>query len=97
MKDLRILRTKDKDLERIQQFSIEFVNQFKNNPSLNGIHFTEIEINTTLSLSHKLNRIPLGYIVTKKSADTNIWDTAIDDKTISLVSSVSVVIDLWVF
>ena len=97
MKNLQRLRTSDYKLERIQQNTLDFVNQFKDNPILTGIHLKNIEINTTLNLEHKLNRLPIGYIVTRRSADSTVWDTEITSDVISLVSSASVTIDLWVF
>lgn len=95
--DLQRVQWKDKEVLTLQKNIYEFVNQFKNTELLTGVAFKNLAVNTTLTITHGLNREPLGFIVTNKNANANIWATLMDKNFIYLISSASVEIDIWVY
>lgn len=97
MKDLKRIRTNNYELERIQQNMIDYTSQFKKAVINDGILLKDLEINTTLTVSHLLNRNLIGYFVVKKNANADIWSSLSDDKILVLNSSSNVTINLWVF
>lgn len=65
---------------------------------LDGIPLKAVEIGTgPTEINHKLGRTPLGYLITSKSGLGDIYDTARNTKTLTLISSVAVTADLWVY
>lgn len=86
------------EASKAQDNNEQFSNQFRNNPLLDGVRITNVTVITsTVSVAHRLGRQPLGYIITKQSADARIWLTSWNDRFLVLDSSATVVIDLWVF
>jgi hypothetical protein len=57
----------------------------------------EATVNGATEIEHKLGRVPLGWFVIDKDADTNIWKVSADTQKITLTSSVSVNIKLLLF
>lgn len=49
------------------------------------------------AVPHKLGRVPQGYVVISKNADTNIWNATSDDLNLYLHCSTNVFVVLWVF
>lgn len=98
MKLLERIRTGDYNLEKIQQNLINFTGQFSKVQLLDGILLKGLVVNTSLQLSHKLGRIPQGYIIVSKNANANVWnDIPFTKDFINLNSSGNVTIDMWVF
>lgn len=64
---------------------------------LNGVQFDDVAINTTHTLLHKLGRTPLGYIVVRNTANSTVWDSGLTDISISLHSSASTTISIYVY
>lgn len=50
-------------------------------------------------IEHKLEREPRGYIIVKRSANSQVWDevSALKNSTLVLQCSANVTISLWVF
>jgi hypothetical protein len=82
---------------RLQDELIGVVNTFKAMPFINGILHTDVVINTTIDLNHKLQRTIQGYIITKQNANTVIWQSKMDENKITLNSSANVTVNIWVF
>lgn len=68
-------------------------------PYLTGAHVTDIELSAgSNSVSHKLGRIPTGWIVTRIQTGTcTAYETARDTKAVTLSSSGSSKVDIWFF
>lgn len=68
---------------------------------LDGLKISSVSLkaNTELQISHKLGREYLGYLVTSKNANANVWNssTSQKDKYLKLTSSADVTVDLWVY
>lgn len=53
---------------------------------------------TPLQIAHRLGRVPVGYLVVDRDADRNVWtSTAATDRFLTLVSSGSVTVKLFIF
>ena len=93
----------DANINQIQENIEQVLEPFIINPILNGVLIKEVNIvsGTTTNIEHKLGRKPLGWIVTRKRADSRVWDlndtNTAQDKTLSLTCSSNVKIDLWIF
>lgn len=97
LKDLQRIPWTEKNILLLQQNIYEFVSQFKNVELLLGRSIKSQLINTTLTIDHKLQRTPSGWIITNIDSNANVWMTAKDDKRLYLQSSASVTVDLWVY
>lgn len=92
------LGQKDFATSKMQDNSEQFNNQFFKNPLLDGRLIKDVEVTTsTVSIEHKLGRVPIGYLITKQNADARVWYTSITELFLVLDSSATVTIDLWVF
>ena len=53
---------------------------------------------TPLQIAHRLGRVPVGYLVVDRDADRNVWTSAAaTDRFLTLVSSGSVTVKLFIF
>lgn len=68
------------------------------NPFLRGNLIEGVALTTTASkLEHKLGVSPLGYIIVSQSANAVVYSSAKDENFLTLQSSASVTINIWVF
>lgn len=103
MRIFDILPTSDKELEELQNRLANFFEQIRTVQLLDGTLIKNIELKAGIpnNINHKLSRKPLGYIVTRKRAKSDIWDSQdsnkISDRTLILHCDADVRIDLWIF
>ena len=65
---------------------------------LDGSLITNIKLSSgDNKVAHGLNRIPLGWIVVDRSANANLYRSSWDDRNITINSSATSTIALWVF
>lgn len=101
MNSLKTFTAKDYDLQKFQSNVSEFARDVVSHP-LSGAKLLEnvsLVSATTNEVLHTLNRPISGYLITRKSANANVWDTASADerKSIILNCSANVVVSLLVF
>lgn len=102
MKSFKKLQAKDTDLNMVQ-FNIEqFVKPLVDNVLLNHVLIKDVMLDVGDNvIDHKLGRQLQGYLVVKKSDNSNIYDKQTTNKTqtktLVLNSSASVLISLIVF
>ena len=63
----------------------------------NGLLIENITVNGSLSVNHKLNRTPRGYIVTAKNSNVNIWDSGKTIDSLTINSSGATTISIYIF
>ncbi len=97
MRDLKRIYSTDYKLDQVQQNIIDFINQFRDVPLLDGIAIKNIELDGSVQVVHKLGRVPQGYIVTKKNGNASVWNGEINERTLDLLASGNIVIDIWVY
>lgn len=60
-----------------------------------------LNASTVTAVEHKLGREPLGWIIVRKRGDARIWDLQDDNtskkRTLALVASHRVCVDIWIF
>ena len=69
-------------------------------PFINGVRKASISLITgqANSVNTSLGRKAIGYFITSKSANADIWNDSIEsDSQITLRCSANVTVDLWVF
>lgn len=103
IKQLRKVNPKDPDMSRMENYVMEFATQFLKNEMIDGLQLRSISLTTGQlnPVEHKLNRPVLGWVVTRKNADANIWDEQSANnspsRTLNLQCSADVTVDLWVY
>jgi hypothetical protein len=102
IKDLQKVATDDKDLQAFQDKMETFVVPFVTCAIIDGILHNDIQLQTgtVFTLEHRLGRALRGWIVVKKSAQADVWDSQATNQvksTLLLNSSANVTVSVWVF
>lgn len=86
------------DLNRVQENVGDVFRQIGNCPFITGNYVPAQAIGTGATrVAHGLGRVPQGWIVTNKTANSNVWLASLDANYLSLQASANCNIDLWVF
>lgn len=94
----RRTRSANKDVNYVQDSLADIVTQLRNALVLDGVLVSKVVIGTTDTMvAHTLNRVPLGWFVSRKRGLGDIYEVAINASNLTLKSSVAVTCDLWVF
>ena len=66
---------------------------------LYGVEIKDVALSTTAStISHKLGRAPIGWMVTRKNGQGDIWESsAPDSRFLNLISDATPTVTLWVW
>lgn len=98
---LKRIFSNDRVLNQVQEAVNEAIRPLLQMPIASGRLIEDIALvsGTAKSIEHKLNRESAGWIVVKKNANVDIWEStsSIPTKTLVLNASGTVTISLWVF
>ncbi len=95
---LRKINTGDFALKTLQENVERAISEVIRSPLLDGFLLEDVAlVSGSNQVSHKLGRSARGYFVVSKSNASTIYDTAKDDKFVTLVTSGAVTVSLWVF
>lgn len=84
--------------QQAQQLLNQAVNEIISVPVLNGRLLENVQLASgSNDVEHKLNRVPVGYIIVRRSANQNLHDTSLNNRTLTLNASGAVTVSLWVF
>lgn len=102
VRSLRKVYVDDAAVQKLQDSLYDYTQPITNSAIIDGLQLVKIPLiaaNSPQLVEHKLGRIPLGYIVTSRSANSVIWDSEpqLPSKHLSLSCSVDCVIGLWVY
>ena len=98
MFNFRKIVTANTDLQRVQTNVDDVFKQLRNAPILDGVLVENVIIGTTAtSVSHTLQRQPRGFIIVDINADARVRRSAWTPTTLSLISTATVTLSLWVF
>lgn len=103
IKPLRKVNPPDPDLSRVEKYTHEFTQQLTGNEMLSGRLVRDVVLITgqVNKVEHKLNRALIGWLVTRKNAEADLWDSQADNifpsRTLDLNCAANVTVDLWVF
>jgi hypothetical protein len=95
-----IVQLKDKDVQQMQEAVVNKINQITSFDPLSGIILKDQTLASgNNDVPHKLKRKCQGWIITKKDAAADIYqsESSDDTKFLRLVSSGAVTVDIWVF
>lgn len=101
--DFKKTGAKDKELQKVQQNIENAIAPIIRKEIVDGVLLKNVCLDPGVSneVKHGLGRIPLGWIIVRKRADSRIWDiqdfNANPSKTLSLAVSHSVKVDIWIF
>lgn len=88
----------DPMINRIQDNISKSYNDIVDIPMLQGVAVKQVVLSTSgTAVQHKLGRTPVGWFVTDKVVDANIWRTDWDSMFLYLDTDLATTIDLWVF
>lgn len=97
----RRIEVKTNEVKHLQDAIAKIFNQILKKQIIDGAFIENISIvtGTPYNLSHGLEINPRGWIVVKKNAESDIWQTDSDTPTSTMIlnSSANVTISLWVF
>ena len=96
----KTIRTKNSELDRVQSNVQLFSNELTTNPLLDGVLLKDIDLTTTETLvNHTLGRLPQGWIIIKKDAAQDVYEsgTTLQQRFLSLTAGGAVTVSLWVF
>lgn len=101
MKAFKTLQMDDDKLSRFQDNVEEAIRPVIQKQIIDGVLLQDVSLTSGQdnNVSHKLGRIPIGYIPVKKSAQSTIWDetSTAPSSLLNLHCSTSCVVSLWVF
>lgn len=98
MKAFKTLNTKEYELSVVQDNISNALSPVLKVIILDGQELTSLNVTTTDTIyPHLLNRIPLGWFITDKNANINVWRVTWDSRTITLQASGSGPINLWIY
>jgi hypothetical protein len=103
MEPYKRIHTSDPVIEELQDNLSPILSQIEKTQILDGVLLKDqaLVAGASTYLSHGLERAPIGYLVTRKRSSAIIHDLQDDNstarKTLCLVSSADVTIDVWVF
>lgn len=82
----------------VQRATAEIIRQLVAIPILDGEVIEDIEITSSgVTVAHALQRVPIGWIPVRVSADVRLWDTGVDETSLTLDASGTATISIWVF
>lgn len=99
MKAMRQIQVKDFDLDQVQTNTITAVNDINSKIIIDGTLLSNVAISAApTTISHKLQRLPLGYIIVSKDGPGDIYQVAPPTTlNLNLQSTVAVTANIWVF
>jgi len=102
-KTYRRVQSDDRVVNQIQDNLQEVLNDLTKTQILNNIILKDVPLTSGVlnTINHKLGRVPQGYIIIRKTANSNIWDeqaqNTVQDRTLNLRCSTTCRVDIYVF
>ena len=102
MSAFSLVQTTDRNTNQLQSNIAQALNPLLNNALLQGSIIKGVSLSVgSNSVNHGLNRKLQGWIIIRKRASSDIYDTqdsnSSPDKTLQLTASVAVTVDLYCF
>ena len=102
IRDYKKINSPDELLNRVQDEVSNSISQLLRTEILDGRLIQNVTLTAGInSVEHRLDRPILGWMITRKRADANVWDSqdnnGIPTRFLDLNASADVVVDIWVF
>lgn len=95
---LRKLKFQDREVTALQDNLVLVVNQISKKTLIDGVHIKDVALVTGSNrINQTLGRQPEGWVVVDRDGTATVYRTAWDANTITLVSSGTTTISIWVF
>ncbi len=92
----KTIQTQDQELNRIQANIADAFNQLSG-PFIGGTLLKSVAVGTSATrISTGLGRVPQVWAVCGQDTNTNVWSTASDANSITLIAGSACTISLWV-
>lgn len=89
---------KGQDLDRLQDSIKAYINQFKDNLTIDGTLLKDVTLAVgSNDVQNPLQRPVNGFYVTKQNAAGLVWGNTFTAQTLTIHASAAVVVDMWVF
>jgi hypothetical protein len=98
LKSFSQINTGDTDTKLIQQNIAQAVAGAISSPLLDGRLIRDTALSSGANkIEHKLNRVPIGYILVDIDNNSTVYRTAKDKLYLTLTASAAVTVSIWVF
>lgn len=98
MKLFRKIKTSTNDVMQLQNQVEQVLNPITKKEILDGVLLKDIIVTTAgIDVEHALLRQPLGWILVDNQADATVYRTFWSDRILTLSSSATTTISIWVF
>lgn len=102
IKDFKKVANTSEDTAKLQERLQEYLQPITKCPLIDGVLLTDLVLPAgTNTISHKLGRKLIGWIVVRNQANSVLWDgqngNSLPEKTLIISCSAPTTIDLWVF
>lgn len=100
METFKQIHTGDGDLNRVQDNITQFSTPISKLLLLDGVLLEDVALTSSeTQVPHKLNRAPNGWIIVKKNAAQDVYESGTDvqNRFLSLTASGTVTVSLWIF
>lgn len=100
MKSFKRVHTPNELLNRVQDNMSLFADALVKIPLLDGILIKDVVLGTTeVRINHTLGREPQGWIIVKKNAAADIYESSstLTDRYLSLTATATVTASIWIF
>jgi hypothetical protein len=95
---LKTVNTSDKNLQLIQDYVNQALTAIQLSTFQGGVLLADVALTTAgTQVVHTLGRTPKVCFPVLMNADSRVWVTASDSKTVTLDCSANVTVSLWVF
>lgn len=101
-KSFRKVVGQDRELNQVQSNVAQAVSEFIKSPLLDGRLIEDLSLTTSSTrIEHKLGRVPRGYLIVKRNANAQVYDTLSSEGSpelfLPLTASGNVTVSLWIF
>jgi hypothetical protein len=101
-KYFRKVTSGDRNISQLQSNVEQAVSDVIKAPILNGRLLEDVELTSAPTrIEHKLGRKPSGYIIVKRNADAQVYDSLASEESpalfLPLISSANVTVSIWIF
>jgi hypothetical protein len=100
MKNFSQIHTSSNDLNRVQDNISIFTTPISQILLLDGVLIKDVDLTTSeTKVNHTLNRLPNGWLIVKKDAAQDVYESGstVPERFLSLTASGNVTVSLWVF
>lgn len=98
MKAFRKINTNNWELDQVQTNVEQVLTPIATIPQNDGAAIRQVKLLTGINrIAQPLTRKPLGWYVTDKDTTADIYRSAWDSRTVTLVTDNDVTVDIWIF